>query len=190
MLYPTRLQSTRIVFLSLLVALLSQLPAAAQSRQDEIQVPFQRIEMETYQNFLKNWDDAKNPILVALVESPEQYENLFGAAAFQGNRKPFAPPHDLFQKECILVVGRVIPASGDRSKIMQVKSLMQRDNTLELSFSFQPPKDPASSQEKHWLQLRIPKGSFDLVRFLENDKPVAELHRKQGQWASPIPPRD
>lgn len=190
MLYPNRTQPTRLALLGLLVALLAHVPATAQSRPEETQVPFQRIEMETYQNFLKNWDDAKNPVLVAWVESPEQYENLFGAAAFQGNRKPFAPPQDLFQKECILVVGRVIPASGDRSKIMQVSSLMQRGNSLELSYRFQPPKDPASSQEKHWLQLRIPKGSFDLVRFMENGKPVAELNRKQGQWASPIPPRD
>ncbi|MFM8173908.1 MAG: hypothetical protein ACKN81_10220 [Pirellulaceae bacterium] len=188
--YPTRSQPTRFALLGLLVALLAHLPTAAQSPTEETQVPFQRIEMETYQNFLKNWDDAKNPVLVALVESPEQYENLFGAAAFQGNKKPFAPPRDLFQKEDIVVVGRVISASGDRSKIMQVRSLVQRGNALELSYTFQPPKDSASSQEKHWLQLRIPKGSFDLVRFMENGKPVAELHPKQGQWASPIPPRD
>jgi hypothetical protein len=125
-----------------------------------------------------------------MVESPEQYEKLFNAAAIQGNRKPFAPPKELFQKENIVVVGRVIPASGDRSKIMQVRSLVQRRNVLELSYSFQPPEEPASSQEKNWLQLRIPKGTIDAVRFLENDQPIAELNRKQGQWASPIPPRD
>jgi hypothetical protein len=172
------------------LTLLVHHPAAAQSQPDAVKVPFQRIEMETYQNFLKNWDDARNPVLVAFVESPQQYENLFNAAAFQGNRKPFAPPKELFQKENIVVVGRVIPASGDRSKIMQVLSLVRRGNALELSYSFQPPQEPASSQEKNWLQLRIPKGAADAVRFLENDKQVAELDLKQGQWAIPIPPRD
>jgi hypothetical protein len=73
---------------------------------------------------------------------------------------------------------------------MQVRSLVRRGNTLELSYSFQPSQEPASSQEKNWLQLRIPKGAADAVRFLENDKQVAELDLKQGQWAIPSPPRD
>ena len=171
---------------------MSVLPAAwfpyccGAERQEPEQVPFERIPMDRYQNFLKNWDDAKVPVLVALVRNPKEYDQLFGAAAVIGNRKEFAPPNDFYAREQLLVVSRVVAATGDPEKVLAVDRLVADGPGLIVSYHFKAPKEPATSQQKVWMTLRLPKKDFASVRFIENGKEVGTLDVAAGQFTIPV----
>jgi len=153
---------------------------------DEPQVSYKRIGMEDYQNFLVNWGNQHDPVLYALVQTPAQYGALFHAAGVMNPKRPYAPPDTLFDKEQILVVGRVIVATESRTKVFEVERLTPNGPTLELHYQFNPPRpDAGTSQEKNFLALRIPKQNFKTVRFFENDQKVGELKLDSGQWSVP-----
>ena len=157
----------------------------AQTQEPE-QVPFERIPMDRYQNFLKNWEDAKVPVLVALIRNPKEYDQLFGAAAVIGNRKEFAPPNEFYAREQLLVVSRVIAATGEPEKVFAVERLLADGPRLTLSYNFKAPKEPATSQQKVWMTLMLPKKDFTSVRFIENGKEVGTLDVAAGQFTIPV----
>jgi len=150
-------------------------------------IPFGRIPMDRYSNFLKNWDDAKHPTLLALVRTPKEYDLLFGAAPVIGNRKEFAPPNDLYNREQLLIIGRVIPASNEPDKVLVVERLLAEGKQLVVQYKFQPPTQPASFQQKIWLTILLPKRDFDSILFVENKKEIGALKLNEGQWAIPTP---
>jgi len=158
----------------------------AETAQSE-QIPFGRIPMDKYLNFLKNWDDSKHPVLLALVRSPKEYDLLFGAAPVIGARKEFAPPKDLYAREQLLIIGRVIPASNEPDKVLVTDRITIEGKQLTVRYKFQPPSQPASFQQKTWLTILLPKKEFDSILFIENDKEIGALKVNEGQWAIPTP---
>lgn len=150
-------------------------------------VPFGRIPMDQYLNFLKNWDDAKHPTLFALVRNPKEYDLLFGAAPVIGARKEFAPPKDLYNREQLLIIGRVIPATNEPDKVLIAERLLAEGKQLIVRYKFQPPAQPASFQQKNWLTILLPKREFESILFVENNKEIGALKLNEGQWAIPTP---
>ncbi len=162
---------------------------ASETAQTE-EVPFGRIPMDQYLNFLKNWDDAKHPTLFALVRNPKEYDLLFGAAPVIGARKEFAPPKDFYERKQLIIIGRVIPASNEPDKVLIVERLTSDGKQLTVRYKFQPPSQPASFQQKNWLTILLNKNEFDSIIFIENNKEIGALKLNEGQWAIPTPEQE
>jgi hypothetical protein len=77
------------VVLGLFVCMASMLAVARGEQSKGNEVSFQRIKIDEYQNFLKNWDSVKHPVLYALIQNASQYDMLFAPAAVGGNKKAF-----------------------------------------------------------------------------------------------------
>lgn len=147
----------------------------------------ERIPADTFSSFVKNWDDAKTPVLCALIRDKAGWDGVFGAAAFMGNKKPFAPADTTWNTQQILVVSRVMPAPADGNfdKAFTVQSLADDGKgTLTLRYTFTaPPK--ASSTVKNELLLKVPRKDYTRVVVVENGKTVGELG--PGMWVVPAP---
>lgn len=150
-------------------------------------VPYGRFPMTQYLSFLKNWDDAKHPTLFALVRNPKEYDLLFGAAPVIGARKEFAPPKDFYERNQLIIIGRVIPASNEPDKVLIAEGLTSEGKQLTVHYKFQPPSQPASFQQKNWLAIFLAKNEFDSITFVENKKEIGALKLNEGQWAIPTP---
>ena len=156
-------------------------------------VTYTRIGSGEYQNFVMNWDTEKNPVLCALIQTPDQYNAVFHPAPSMGDKRPFAPGPELYEKEQILVVARVMTAikHGDEDKVFEVQRLVTNGEALELHYRFNEPTDKATWFVKNWLVLRIPKHEYKKVVLFENDKQLLELDLAKGQWSIPTrPPAD
>lgn len=147
----------------------------------------ERIPAGTFAGFVKNWDDAKTPVLCALIRDQAGWNGVFGAAAFMGNKRPFAPAAATWDKQQLLVVSRVMPspANGDMDKAFTVQGLDDDGKgTLTLRYTFTaPPK--ASSTVKNELLLQIPRQDYTRVVVIENGRTVGEL--APGKWVVPAP---
>jgi len=152
---------------------------------EERPVEYKRIGVGEYQNFLKNWDETKQPVCFALLQSPAQYGALFAPAPVMGKKRPFAPDKEVFAKEQILVVARVIAMPENLDKVFEVDRLVEKGQTLEFVYRFNAPKTGASFSVKDFLAVRIPKRDYQKVVILENGKPVGELKPAEGLWAVP-----
>lgn len=148
-------------------------------------VAYTRVSMTEYQNFLKNWDDDKQPLLYALIKSPAQYDALFAPAAFMGGNRPFAPEAGMFDKEMLLLVARVISSTPDRDKVFEVERIAESSRMLLVYYRFNAPKTKATSSEKNFLAVKITKNIYNRVSFFENGKPVGNLDIAKGEWSVP-----
>jgi len=148
-------------------------------------VPYTKIRMSEYQNFLQNWDERKDPLLYALISTPAQYRILFHPAPTMPSRRPFAPDESLYEKEQILVVARVIPYPEDADGVFEIRKIVEKGGSLLLYYTFNRPKTPADWLGKVYLAVRIPKRFYRKILFFENGKPVGELNAAAGQWSVP-----
>ena len=163
-----------------------KLPASATASPpaEDVAIPYHRIGMDAYQNFLVNWE--KQPVLYALIQTPAQYNALFHPAGVMDPKRPYAPPDSLFDKEQILVVARVVTAGSNPDKVFEAVKLRNNQQTLELHYRFQAPRtDAGTSQEKNFLALLIPKQNFKTLLVFENNQKVGELKLDSGQWSVP-----
>jgi hypothetical protein len=138
-----------------------------------------------YQNFLKNWDEKKHPVLYALIQTPAQYAAMFQPAPVIGAKRPFAPGRELYSKEQVLVVARVIVAPENMDKVFAVERVTARDHVLALHYRFTEPKTTATFTVKNYLAVRIPRHDYQKVIFFENGNKVGELNTAEGQWSVP-----
>jgi hypothetical protein len=145
-------------------------------------VAYRRIGVSEYQNFLVNWDEKKQGVLYALVQTPAHYAALFHPAGVNFSRKAFAPDPKQFEKEQILVAGRVMAAPGDMDKVFDVEGITDSGDQLTIRYRFHDPRSKASSTVKNYLAVWIPKRPYKSIVFVENGKQVGALRVAQGEW--------
>jgi hypothetical protein len=138
-----------------------------------------------YQSFIKNWDDQKNPVLYALIQTPKQWNAVFHPAPVMGQNKLFSPDPKVYEKESILIVARVIPAPGSGQKVFKLEKIDIDGKTLTLHYQFAAPAESASYTIKDFLGVFVPKGDYKQVIFIENGKPAGSLDITKGQWSVP-----
>jgi len=141
--------------------------------------------MAGYRNFLGNWDEKKDPVLYALISTPEHYKALFSPAATMHTGRPFYPDVSLYAKEQILLVARVIPYPRNVDKVFEIDRITERDQELALHYRFNGQEPDAKWQGKIYVAIKIPKNNYKKVLFFENGKKVGELNIAAGQWAVP-----
>jgi hypothetical protein len=148
-------------------------------------VAYQRMGGGDYQNFLKNWDEKKHPVLYALIRTPAQYDTLFHPAPVMRDKRPFAPGAEMYAKEQILVVARVMVAPENMDQVFEAERVTEKGQGLALYYRFREPKTNATFSVKNYLALRIPRYEYQKVTFFENGKRVGELKTAEGQWSVP-----
>jgi len=148
-------------------------------------VAYKKIGTGDYQNFLKNWDELRNPVLFALIQSSAQYDALFHPAAVMGNNRPFAPDAGIYEKEWILVVARVMPAPDNMDKVFEVEQITEREKELIFHYRYTVPNIKATFIVKNFLAVRIPRLDCEKVTFFENGKLIGKLKLTAGQWSVP-----
>jgi hypothetical protein len=148
-------------------------------------VPYEKMSMRHYRNFLGNWDEKKDPVLYALISTPAQYNALFHPAAVMRSASPFFPEASLYIKERILVVARVMAYPGDVNTVLEVDRIIERNQELALYYRFDEQLPDAKWQGKVYLAIRIPKHEYKKVFFFENGKQVGVLNTAAGQWSVP-----
>ncbi|MFM7205398.1 MAG: hypothetical protein ACKO4T_01830 [Planctomycetaceae bacterium] len=151
---------------------------------------FTTIPPEEYASFLANWDEEQSAIFHGVLRTPQEYAAAFRPAVVMPNHKPCGPPPEFFTAGMLLVVARVIDAPAAGEQPLAVESLTAEGDEIILRYRFMRPASPATSTVKQPLVVRIASRPVDRVRFIENGRPVGDLHVAQGQWAVPQPPLD
>ena len=106
-----------IVIVTALVCPMSRAADNMGAKPEERAVTYKRMGIGDYQNFLKNWDEKKHAVLYALIQTPAQYDALFHPAPLMRDKRPFAPEAEIYTKEQILVVARVMVAPENMDKV-------------------------------------------------------------------------
>lgn len=148
-------------------------------------VPYKKMSMNDYRNFITNWDEQKYPVLYALISTPARYNALFHPAATMRSTRPYSPDKSFYAKEQILVVARVMPSPGNVDTVFEVERITEKNQELLFHYRFNKQKSDADWQEKIYLAVRIPKHNYKKVFFLENGKHIGELNIAAGQWSVP-----
>jgi hypothetical protein len=151
----------------------------------EQSVPYKKMSMHDYQNFLENWDAQKYPVLYALISTPAQYNALFHPAAIMRSVRPFSPDASLYAGERILVVARVMLHPRNVDTVFEVDRITERNQELALHYRFNEQESDAKWQGNIYLAIRIPKHNYKQVLFFENGKQVGQLNLAAGQWSVP-----
>jgi len=148
-------------------------------------LPFEIIDPGKYQSFVMNWDDQKYPALYAVIRSKAEWDKVFHPAPVMEARKPFAPKPEIFEKQVLLVVARVMPSPGD-AEVFQVESAQAADGKLVLKYKYQAPKPgSATFTVKQFLGVLVPKADYNSVEFIENGASLGALGLKKGAWRVP-----
>lgn len=137
------------------------------------QVPYRLIGQNEFANFVKNWDHRQIAVRCALIQTPAHYDAYFAPAATMGNTRRYAPEPATFDTDNILLVSRVVKAPMGKT-VFKVERVQEKDGTLEFHYEFDEPASQASFMVKEALSVRIAKGDYGRVRFIENGKTVCE----------------
>ena len=185
----------RIGLAAIVTALACPLLYAADStdRQPaERAVPYQRMYVRDYQNFIGNWYEKEQPVLCALIQASAQYDVLFHPAPIMPSRdtgkpRPFAPEASLYKSKQILVVARVMasPWDGQLDNVFEVEKITAKNGELTFHYQFNKPKKVRTFFVKNYLAVSIPKYNYEKAAFFENGKQVGELKLSEGQWSVP-----
>lgn len=135
-----------------------------------------------YSAFVKNWDEEKFPLFYALIDSQEEFDEVFGAAAFGGNTKPYAPEPGFFTSYCLVLAVRVVSPSADNSPLFSEASLSAERGALSLSYTFVPAKQAASFSVSDGLVYKLRRGEYTSLKIIENSQTAGELDLAKGQW--------
>jgi len=173
------------IMMAALVFSMSTVAYSMGAKPEERPLPYQKMGMHDYQNFLENWNEKKNPVLYALISTPAQYNALFHPAAAMGSGSPFSPEESLYAEERILVVARMMPYPGNVDRVFEVDRIIERDQELALYYRFNEKEPDATWQGKVYMAIRIPKHDYRKVLFFENGKQIGELNTAAGQWSVP-----
>lgn len=142
------------------------LPAAQASP-----LPAEVIPTHAFASFIKNWNDAKKPVFCAVLRTPDQWRKVFSPAATMKQTAPFEPPAEFFKTNQILVVSRVVPASGADKAAWEFQSLLPRKKGATFQYRFTPPPGTGSYTVKDVLMVAA-RPRAGAVDFEENGKRV------------------
>ena len=137
-----------------------------------------------YQSFVMNWDEQKQPVLYARIQTPLEWKEVLHPAPVMGQHRPFEPDADFYKKEQLLVVSRVVPGFHP-DKALQVESVRATKEDLVLRYRYVAPPATKDAFFKTCLYVAVPQHDYKRVVFIENGKPVGEL--KAGEVRSPAP---
>ena len=157
---------------------------AAEPKAEGKAVQYRTAGADDFQSFIKNWDDKKQPVLYALIQTPAQWNAIFHPAPVMGKNRSFGPDEKEFEKEQLLVIARVM-FLPDTDKVFQVEKVSANAEELVLSYRFDEPKTPQSYTIKNYLGVWVPKRTFKKVIFIENGKRRGLLDLSKGQWSIP-----
>lgn len=136
-------------------------------------VPWRVIGKNEYANFVSSWDERQVPVRCALIQTPEHYDAYFAPAAVKGYKVRYAPEMALYDTDNILVVARVVTAPLEKT-VFKAERVIDKNSALEFHYRFFDPDSKASFKMKESLSVRIPKGAYRRVRFIENGETVCE----------------
>ncbi|MBO9536510.1 hypothetical protein [Herbaspirillum sp.] len=150
-------------------------------KEDPAVVPFKTIMSGSYQGFLKNWDDSRQPVFCTLIRSRTEWDYWMEPAPVMGDKRPFGPSADHFERKQYLLVARTMqaPDAAERPHVFTPLSVRQRDGGLRINYLYRAPSSGASYRIKDYLMLAIPRERYTTgpVVFYENDRKVCELDR-------------
>ncbi len=156
------------------------------TQKKERPVPYKKMSIHDYRNFIENWDEQKYPVLYALISTPARYNALFHPAATMSSTRPFCPDEYFYAKEQILVVARVMLNPRNVDTVLEVDRITEKNQELAFHYRFNKQKSDANWYGKIYLAVRIPKHNYKKVLFFENGKQIGELNIAAGQWSVPI----
>lgn len=176
---PVMLQRSAVVALLASMAGCSMMPWS--EKEDPTVVPFKTIMSGSYQGFLKNWDDARQPVFCAVIRSRAEWDALMQPAPVMGDNRPAGPQTSHFNTKQYLLVARTMqaPDAAERPHVFTPLSVRTRDHELRVSYLYREPKSGASYRVKDYLMLSIPRENYlgGKVAFYENDKKICEVDR-------------
>ena len=146
---------------------------------------YRTLDPAQFQNTVKNWNDAKYPVLVAVIRNLDEWNAVFQPTPVMGTNRPFAPDAVLFEREAILLAARVMPAAPGWQHALQVGKVLQTPDRLTLAYRYAKSARAASFTVKHYLMVRVPRGLWQQVVFIENGATVGTLDIGKGQWSLP-----
>jgi hypothetical protein len=156
--------------------LLTLIAATACGAQD---VAHARLDPGAFQSFVRNWEPPSRPLCAAL-QSAKDWDAVMAPAPVMDASKPFAPSDDLWARNAVLLLVRVVDA-GDTAKIFELRSVRQTGGRLDINYSFTPPPK-ASSTMKWWLGITVAKPLPPTIRFLMGDSVTCTLAPASGKW--------
>ena len=170
-----------IIFLCAGIAVLSLSSFVCAATNAQTCIAYCTLNPSDYQNFVKNWDDTKQPVLYAVVRSIDQWNGIFHPAPVMGGNRRFAPDADMFATNEILIVARVMPAteSADTFRVEQVST---NAAGLVLNYRYTPTPNAVSYTVKNYLGVIVPTFGHSTVAFVENGKQIGTLDAAKGRW--------
>lgn len=182
--FPSLLMHIAMIFLLGNVACSQSLDGTSKA------VEFKLVREDTYQSFLKNWDGGKSAVLLAFVNSLDQFNTIFQPAALNGRNGKFSPDDQEFETSSFLAIGRIIRGSKKGTEVFEIQSMEQDKTKLTVRYKFTKPIQASSYDSKAYLLVRINKVDVDVVEFIENDKNVGQLQIDSDNWVLPKPVAD
>ncbi len=167
---------------------LSAFSLKAVDEPDGMQVRFRVMGSQEYNSFVKEWDNKKEPLLYALIQSQAQWNAVFHPAPVMGGaNKKFVPDEATFEKEALLLVARVTAAPGRDSlkSVFQAAGVTAGGDGIVLSYKFEQPHSKQPFKAKSFLGVWIPRQEFKKIKFVENGEQVGILDLSGGQWSVP-----
>ncbi|WP_433692532.1 hypothetical protein [Herbaspirillum seropedicae] len=150
-------------------------------QEDPTVIPFKTVLSGSYQGFVKNWDDQRQPVFCTLIRSRAEWDEWMQPAPTMGDRRPTGPSSDHFERKQYLLVARTMtaPDAAERPHVFTPLSVRLRDGTLRLNYLYRAPASGASYRIKDYLMVSIPKDRYTTgpVVFYENDRKVCEINR-------------
>jgi len=141
-------------------------------------VKYQIIPADTYQSFINNWDEKKQPVLYADVCNERDWNKLFSPATVMGKtQKPFHPEAKDFAANQYLIVCRVLPGGAESGKVFTVESVLASDTDLELRYRFTKPDSKSEWSAKVPLIIAVPQHPYQHIVFVENNNALGTLER-------------
>ena len=154
----------------------------AGSKEDGKSQSFTIISSDTYQSFVKNWDDKKQPVFCALISSVQDWREWFMPAATIRYNPSFSPSKEYFADRQLLLVARVVsaPNSNERAAIFKTEKVTNKDGTLRLYYRLTPPQSGATYQVKEFLLVGVDKHhtATGAAQFFENGEQVCQVAAK------------
>jgi hypothetical protein len=147
-------------------------------------VKFRVLDSGHFQSFVGNWDDKKHPVLYALIRNSDEWDAVFHPAPLMRDDRPFGPDEELYDKEQILIVSRVVKPSST----LKVKEVSESKDELILSYDFATKNLKETFWIGQYFLVIIPKKDYKRIVFIENEKRIGALNTAKGQWSvHPMP---
>jgi hypothetical protein len=140
----------------------------------------------TYESFVKNWDGEQAPALYAYIGSEREWGEVFQAAATMKADQVFGPEAGFFGEKGIVVLARVVKASGAGEKSrFTVEGVRDEGGELVVRVGFELPDGHGTYEVKDFVGVAVSKRDYTEVRVIENGAPVGTLNLAAGEWSVP-----